>query len=752
MPGARLRELSRDPWGGASIPGHMPARDEREGGADPRRGDPRDGADRRPVLDEDELAAQALAASADADEGAESGARDSEVPAGFEGHAPIAAAPRLDSGPSGPRTWPFALALAALVFAAFSPAFGAGWTNWDDPRNFLNNEAYRGLTPDHVWWMFTSYHMAHWHPLTWMTLGFDHVVWGMKPLGYHLTSIVVHALAAGAAFVCARLLFARVRPSGTAASASVRDGAAFVAAALFAVHPLRAESVAWITERRDVLSGLFFFLALGAWLKSVAPLAYSDGSLPDEARRKAWRRSSVIFFVLAGMSKVSVFVLPFVLLVFDVWPLQRVKERGIGALLREKVPHFAIAAALMVVAWIGQFAVARTMYTLEQWPLQQRLVQTGFGLFLYPFKTFVPRNMSPMYMLPSNEVMLTQTFVVPALIGTGVALVALALGKKLPAIAAAWACFLITIAPVSGLTQAGSQIAADRYSYLACVPFAFLVGGAIFLWPRPRAAIASAAAVGALLVGVVGFLCWKQTHVWRDSESLWRQALVVQPNNTFAFDSLASLRGERAMEERDPQKKLALLREAFTLYDDAYRIDQDPRHLAAAAETIKRFAEVEPEKREEHLKRALETLDQGLNEARARNATIQPAWTLQRANLLLDLGRVPEAQQEVSAYLRIVPNDPHARAMAGLMLADSGYAKEALPHLQFAIQNGVSDAPTWAAMGVACEALGMLEPAREAWTRIIEARRRALGNSGEGDPYVQLALEKLRGLDRAKPR
>jgi hypothetical protein len=163
-------------------------------------------------------------------------------------------------GFSWDRRWVASIALVALVFAAFWPSLSAEFVNWDDDRNFVFNDHYRGFGPSNLWWMWTSYHMAQWHPLTWMTLGLDWCLWGPDAAGYHLTNVVIHALAALAAFFFARRLFAHVRPQASALSI---DLAAFFATAFFAIHPLRVESVAWVTERRDVLSGLFAFLTLG---------------------------------------------------------------------------------------------------------------------------------------------------------------------------------------------------------------------------------------------------------------------------------------------------------------------------------------------------------------------------------------------------------------------------------------------------------------------------------------------------------
>ena len=187
-----------------------------------------------------------------------------------------------------------------------------GFVNWDDPVNFLNNPAYRGLGLSQLKWMFTTFHMGHYIPLTWLTLGADYLVWGMDPTGYHLTSLLFHAATALGFYAVARRLLAQALPA-RASPSDIALGAA-AAALLFAVHPLRVESVAWITERRDVVSGLFFMLALLSWLK------YVDA---PRAVRLRWYAASLGFFGCALLSKALVVGLPVVPLVLDVYPLRR---------------------------------------------------------------------------------------------------------------------------------------------------------------------------------------------------------------------------------------------------------------------------------------------------------------------------------------------------------------------------------------------------------------------------------------------
>jgi hypothetical protein len=178
-------------------------------------------------------------------------------------------------------------ALVVLVAAAaFLPAVGNGFVSWDDDRNFLDNPHYRGLAPPQLWWMLTTPHTGLYIPVTWLTLGLDWLLWGLDPRGYHLTSLLFHAATAAVFFAVARRLLASALPA--AGGAALRLGAA-AAALLFAVHPLRVESVAWATERRDVVSGLLYALALLLYLRAGAPCGERSGCLRPRSSPSRWR-------------------------------------------------------------------------------------------------------------------------------------------------------------------------------------------------------------------------------------------------------------------------------------------------------------------------------------------------------------------------------------------------------------------------------------------------------------------------------
>ena len=236
-----------------------------------------------------------------------------------------------------PRAIPFAL--AAVTFLAFVPALLNGFVEWDDYKNLFENTSYRGLGWEQIRWMFTSTLMGHYIPVTWLTFSLDYALWGTNPLGYHLTNSLIHAANAALFYLVALRLIAK----GTTLTGSALRAGSIMATLFFTLHPLRAESVAWATERRDVLSGLFFLITVLMYLKA----AEGEGR-----RRRRLLVASVACFVLALLSKSIVMTLPLVLVLLDLYPLGRLplrwgmwREASARTVLKEKLPYLAIGLA-----------------------------------------------------------------------------------------------------------------------------------------------------------------------------------------------------------------------------------------------------------------------------------------------------------------------------------------------------------------------------------------------------------------------
>jgi hypothetical protein len=410
-----------------------------------------------------------------------------------------------------------------LILVAMAPVivFHRALVNgfvWDDYFNFVINHDYRGLGWTELSWMFNSAQLSHWIPITWLTLGFDYLLWGMSPAGYHLTNLVFHSANACVFYLVAgRLLRAAV----PAIEVIALQAGSLASALFFAVHPLRTESVVWITERRDLVSGLFFLLAVWAYLRAREP---------DSASRR-WFAASVIFFQFGVMSKSIVVTLPIVLLILDAYPLRRL---SISA-LREKLPYLPMA---LLGSFVAITVVGRDggLVSFERLSLLDRIILVCHSAWFYLWKTAFPFALSPLYELPQTVTATTPRFFVAIVGAVVITFFVLAVRRRWPAATAAWFAYLCILAPVSGGIHNGVQVAADRYTYLAGLPWALVFGGGVMFVARRGVADALRPLVyKASLAGIAGWivvlavLASTQTAIWRDDESLWRHALTRDP-------------------------------------------------------------------------------------------------------------------------------------------------------------------------------------------------------------------------------
>jgi hypothetical protein len=409
------------------------------------------------------------------------------------------------------------LLVVAVVFAAFLPALGSQFVLWDDDLNFTENPSFRGLSASHLRWMFTTLHGGHYQPLSWVTLGLDYTLWGMDPFGYHLTNLVLHA---ANALLVHRLIAVLVPGVGTAA--------AVVGALAFAVHPLRVESVAWATERRDVLSGFFLLLTVLAYVR------YAHTKREGTPSRTPFL-VSVGCFLLSLLAKAWGVTLPLVLLVLDVYPLRRLTRRQDAVpLLVEKLPYAVLAAGGIVLAQMASNLVPAKR-TLAQHGLVERAAQAAYGLVFYGWKTLLPVDLSPVYVLEQTLQPTAVRYVVCTAIVIGVTTAVVLLRRRAPWAGIAWACYVLVLATVLGFVQTGPQIVADRYSYLACIPWVVLLAAAVGRYP------ATVPLAGVALVGLA-VLTIQQTRVWHDSRTLWEHALRVDDDNFIAYLNRGTLR------------------------------------------------------------------------------------------------------------------------------------------------------------------------------------------------------------------
>jgi tetratricopeptide (TPR) repeat protein len=419
-----------------------------------------------------------------------------------------------------------AAGLFVVTFAAFAPSLGCGFINFDDPFYVTKNaHVDGGLTPEGVRWAFTATRPFYWHPLTWLSLELDASLWPKadgkpNPFGFHLTNVLLHAANA------VLLFFALHSLTG----AFWRSAAA---ALLFAVHPLRVESVAWVTERKDVLSAFFGLLALWAYA------AY--------ARRPSLVRylGVAVAFALSLMAKPMLVTLPFLLLVLDWWPLGRWSRARAVTVAAEKIPLLALVAGSVALT----FQTNVVMPGLEHVSPAGRAGNAVIGYAFYLAKTVWPAGLAVFYPHPLDASVRNAHLPAGQLVASAVLLAAvtcatLAMWRRAPYLPAGWAWFVGTLVPVSGLAvQAGSQAYADRFTYFPQI--GLLVAGcwglADLAGKRSREALVAAAAAAVLLA----VLTQTRLAVWRDPVDLWRNALAVTGDNHVALMNLGQLLEER---------------------------------------------------------------------------------------------------------------------------------------------------------------------------------------------------------------
>ncbi len=443
----------------------------------------------------------------------------------------------------------------AAAFLTFLPALSADFVDsWDDYDNVVNNTGVHGLRAAQLRWMWTGTVGGHWIPLTWMSFGLNYALDGVNPRGYHLLNLLLHAASATVFFFIVRRL---LRAAGSAAAEpDLSVGAAF-AALLFAVHPLRVESVVWVTERKDVLCGFFFMLAVLAYLRAAG----------GATLRRGWTYASLAATAAALLSKAAALPLPAVLLLLDVYPLGRVRIIGWRRCLLEKLPWAALAA-------IGAFIALRVVLMgnmvtgYETYGPGSRVAMTAYTFSFYPARWLWPLRLIPLYELPVEVHLLAPRFLIPALAFVAVTALLFALRRIFPAGLAAWTLSVLMLLPISGIVHSGHQLAHDRYSYLSGLGFAALAGGGLtrLLNARSRGRVSAliarsvlAGAAAVLLVLAVG--AWDQSKIWQDSETLWRWSVNMDPDCSVCWNNLGT---SLSAHNRHPEAEEAF-RKAFAL-------------------------------------------------------------------------------------------------------------------------------------------------------------------------------------------
>lgn len=585
------------------------------------------------------------------------------------------------------------LLLIAGCFAVYAQVRSHEFVRYDDDLTILENAVVReGLGLRSAVRAFTEPHETNWIPLTWISLQLDHTLYGLEPAGYLLTNVVLHSASAALLFLVLARMTGSLWLSG------------FVAA-VFALHPLHVESVAWASERKDALSGVFWMLTL---------LAYAEyAKHPSSSRRYSLVLACLVLGLLA---KPMLVTLPFVLLLLDYWPLGRFAAGGKDSLPRqlrnlvlEKLPMLAIVAAVSVVTFVVQRETG-AMSRQPMLPLPFRLLNAVDSYGVYIAKSVWPTDLAVFYPHPLRSGSLLQSGAIALALASVTAIAARA-ARPRPYLIVGWLWYLGTLVPVIGLVQAGMQARADRYMYLPLIGLALMLAwGAADLFGRRRTGRFALAAASCIVLVALAATARIQVGYWRDTVSLYERAISVTEGNFVAHRGLAAALLSAGRTDRARHHFAAAVQiqprwfEARVGLGDALLAGGEPAEAIDAYTNALRLQPDEP--------RALERLGRAYFEAGKINRaerTLLRALRLQGedapSSLDAVLGRVllhrGALGRSATHFHRAIEHDPEfaeAHANLGLVLMRAELDQEARPHLEKALALGLDTADVHVAL------------------------------------------------------
>jgi protein O-mannosyl-transferase len=582
--------------------------------------------------------------------------------------------------------------LMVATFCIYSQLQDHEFINFDDDLYITDNlNVQAGLTGESFKWVFTTSHPPYWHPMTWLSHMLDYQLYGLHPKGHHLTNIFIHISSVLILFIVLLRMTGAFWQSG------------FVAA-MFAFHPLNVESVAWIAERKNVLSTLFWLLTMWAYI--------------HYAERPTVKRYGLVFlfFTLGLMSKPMLVTLPFVLLLLDYWPLRRLKfeqERSrdkilekntakkpeVFQLVLEKVPLFLLTVGLSIVT-VHLQSIAGAVKSLDVFPLQARLTNAVFSYLEYLGKMIWPSGLSILYPHPGNALPVWQG-ILSGMVLVGITIISIRLIRKAPYFAVGWFWYLGTLVPVIGIVQVGGQAMADRFSYIPLIGIFIIVAwgvpGLISKWSHKGKVLFVSAGI---VIFALLITTWKQTSHWKNSIAVYNHAIRVTDkkysglaviHNNLGISLFADQKSEEAISHFKMAIKLrpsydkahfnlgvALFseqknKEAISHYKMATNLN--PNYTAAHFNLgVALFADRKNEEAIYHLKMAIK---------------LKPTYTTAHFNLGVALLAGRKNGEAISHYkiaIKLNPNYTNAHYNLGVALLQKEEMKEAVHHFKEALR------------------------------------------------------------------
>jgi tetratricopeptide (TPR) repeat protein len=614
--------------------------------------------------------------------------------------------------------------LFLLVMVVFYPSTHNGFVDLDDLGYLCTNvQVQKGLTWNGVLWAFRTGCANNWHPLTWLSLMLDVQLCGTGPAGPHLTNVILHAVNTVLLFLLLRRLTGRSPGENAGAPsppASTLWPSAFVAA-VFAVHPLHVESVAWVSERKDVLSGLFFLLTLWAYL------CYTRKKAASGSRRWPSDYSLALFFFALGlMSKPMLVTVPFVLLLLDYWPLRRFEVSTFRRLALEKAPFLVLSAASCVATVLAQREAIKSMIAL---PLNLRFGNALISFVTYLVQMVWPANLAVFY--PYRQNTPVWQFVGAGVLLLSITVLAVLAMRRFPCFPVGWLWYLGMLVPVIGLVQVGGQSHADRYTYLPQIGLYLAIVWAIrdltrsWRWRRPVLGVAAFSVTAALAV-----CARNQIACWRNDDSLWGHTLACTTGNYFAHYNLgyALAAQGRAAEAIEHYKQAVLINPNFVWpYNNLGILLGQQGRAAEAIEYYQKAIKLNPNLAELHSNLGILLAQQGRMAEAIGNLQValklDPTLAKVHFNLgmaFAEIGRLDDAVAELKTGLTLTPNEIQALCSLGTLLNKQGRFTEAAQPFQAALRVDPNNAVAHCGLGIALLQNGQLE---EAINQLREALR-----------------------------
>ena len=612
--------------------------------------------------------------------------------------------------------------LAAIVWMSFSGALGSDFVNFDDNTYvYANPHVARGLTVTSIGWAFTHVHAANWHPLTTISHMLDCEIYGLQPWGHHLANILLQAVAAILLFLALRKLTLSLWPS------------AFVAA-IFAVHPLRVESVAWISERKDVLSGVFFMLTLLAYARYARSARFSLGRY----------LTVIVLFALGLLCKPTLVSLPFVLLLLDYWPLQRMQSANakdpkaktksqrsdptssiFQRLIIEKIPFFVLSAVSCVVTFIAQ---KNALNATQKVVFSERVANAVISYAAYLGQTIWPVHLAVLY--PYREYDFAIWRVVFALVLVSlISIVVWIYRKPFPFLLIGWFWFLGMLVPMSGIIQVGWQSRADRYTYLPQIGLLLAITWAVteLFKKMPQHRWLLAVAVAFITLSLV-LRTRAQTSTWKNSVTLWQNAVENTPNNYVAYNNL----GESLVAEEEFNRAVTAFEKAIQINGSMRQAEYNlgnvfvrQHHLPEAIDHYQRALQIKPDYAEAECNLCNALLQSGEPSLAVyhceKAVELKPDsfdMQINLANTFLAAGETSQAREHYRKAAVIKSDSAEMQCLLGDGLASTGDVNGAISCYQTAVRLEPQNAKIHNDVGVA---LAKLDKSREAVAELQQA-------------------------------